>query len=262
MTIKTTYHQNLLKQIIDMKNLLRILILLLVVAGTSVSSYGQCSSVIKEETTFGDIQIVKTNWQYLVLRGGYSYGLELVHNEKGIKGIFTSKGGVSLEQGNDIMFLSSSGVRKIYKFVDFGEMDTESGQPVYTNTLELDIEAIRWFATNTMATIYIRNNTTLQMRKFSVNPDRKNEFQNFASCFLRAMSKGKINSTKVIASPTGPSKKTSPSDKPVSSGSDARPKEAKSDAELDGLYKDLSAMKAKVREEIQKEREKGDKANF
>ena len=74
------------------------------------------------------------------------------------------------------LIMSTDNTRKVYKFIAFGEMNTASGQPVYSNTLQLNLDAIKWFASNTMATIYVKNNTTRQMRKFSVNPDRKLEF--------------------------------------------------------------------------------------
>ena len=95
-----------------MKYFLRIITFLLICFFLNSNVSGQCDNAIKEETSFGRINIVKSNWQYLVLRGGYSYGIELINNEKGITGIFTSKGGVSLEQDNDVIFMSADNTRK------------------------------------------------------------------------------------------------------------------------------------------------------
>ena len=150
-------------------------------------------------------------------------------------------------------------------------MNTASGQPVYTNTLQLDEDAIKWFASNTMSTIYVRNNTTRQMRKFSVNPDRKNEFKGFAACFYKAIKKGDIVENKIKSSLGSPSaskpKNTAKAEKNTASSSNnsnsnssnVNAADIKNDEEVKSLTDELMATKARLREEIQKEKEKAEK---
>jgi len=99
--------------------------------------------------------MVKTNWQFLVVRGSYTYGLDLENTEDGIVANFTSKGGVELEEGDEIIFADAAQNREAYRFVDVGEVHSEGGLPINTNVLQLDKAAIERFAITRIAVIYI-----------------------------------------------------------------------------------------------------------
>ena len=140
----------------------------------------QCSDIIKSAQPFEDMVMVKTNWQFLVVRGSYTYGLDLENTEDGIIANFTSKGGVELDEGDEIIFADAAHNREPYRFVAMGEVHSEGGMPLNTNVLQLDKAAIERFASTRITVIYIKNNSRNEMRKFTVNANRQAEFQQMA----------------------------------------------------------------------------------
>jgi len=162
---------------------------------TTYELHAQCSDIIKSTQPFEDMVMVKTNWQFLVVRGSYTYGLDLENTEDGIIANFTSKGGVELEEGDEIIFADAAQNREPYRFVGMGKVHSEGGLPLNTNILQLDEAAIKRFASTRITVIYIKNNSRNEMRKFTVNANRQAEFQQMAKCFL-----GKISGTKIAPS--------------------------------------------------------------
>ena len=136
-----------------------------------------CGNIISENKKIGGTHLLRTSKQILVVRGNYTYSLELVNDEKGVSAVFTSKNGVDLNEGDEVIFMDNSNARKSYRFIKTGEITNKRGAPTQTNTLDLDLAAINWFASSTMKIIYIKNNISNRMVRFTVNANRQKEFK-------------------------------------------------------------------------------------
>ena len=176
-----------------MKSTLYKLLIITIAILTVVPSFSQnCTTAISEENEFADVHMLKSRLQLLIVRDLISYGLEIGNNDKGVQAIFHSRGGKSLEQDNEIIFMDNNKERRGYKFIDPGEMTQESGVPVYTNTLQLDLAALEWFSHSIITTIYLKNNTTNEMQKLTVQSSRQSEFLALARCYNDKLIKSKI----------------------------------------------------------------------
>ncbi|MEZ4951293.1 MAG: hypothetical protein R2784_18190 [Saprospiraceae bacterium] len=100
-------------------------------------------------------------------------------------------------------------------------MTKQGGAPIFQNDLKLDLEAIKWFSQGNIEVIYIKNNISNQMRKFTVNPNRQAEFGAQAMCFYQKLDKSMIKSDEVVgvdlSGNNRPISSTSGSKKPISS---------------------------------------------
>ena len=115
-----------------------------------------CGSLISQNKKIGGTHLLRTTEQILVVRGNYSYTLELVNDEKGISAKFTSKNGVDLNEGDEVIFMDNSRARKSYRFIETGEITNKRGAPTQTNVLDLDFAAINWFATATITPFILK----------------------------------------------------------------------------------------------------------
>ncbi|MFK7936094.1 MAG: hypothetical protein AB8G22_21450 [Saprospiraceae bacterium] len=152
------------------------------VTGTYLNAQN-CSGVIADDRKINGVHRLQTEVQTLVVRGNYSYSLELMSGAKGVIAKVYSKSGVEFNQGDEIIFMDANRTRRSYRFINMGELKREGATPVHINTLQMDLAAVKWFATNPINTIYIKNNISNQMRKFTVNASRQTEFQRLATCF-------------------------------------------------------------------------------
>ena len=132
----------------------------------------QCESLITDDRILNDIHVLKTTNQTLVVRGNYTYSLELHSGRQGITAKMYSKAGVEFNQDDEIIFLNKSGERRFYRFIEMGEMVRESGTPVYQNVLQMDLAAIDWMLETDVEVMYTKNNVSNQIRKFTINGSR------------------------------------------------------------------------------------------
>jgi len=77
-----------------------------------------CSRTIVDNKTINGTQVLKTEQVTLVVRGTYSYGIELMSDEKGITARFFSKGGVTFNLNDEIIFMDGNKNRKSYRFIE------------------------------------------------------------------------------------------------------------------------------------------------
>ena len=101
----------------------------------------------------------------LVVRGNYSYSIELSNDTRGVTAKMFSKGGEEFNQNDEIIFMDFNQIRKSYRFMEMGELSQDAGKPVHSNSLQLDLAAIEWLSGNDITTIYIKNNVSNQMRE-------------------------------------------------------------------------------------------------
>ena len=88
--------------------------------------------------------------------------------------------------------MDKDGVRKSYRFIDFGMMSRKGNSvPTHSNTLGLDLNAIQWLASTQITHIYLKNNISNQMRKFTLTKTRSLTFQKLAKDFLSTITKEK-----------------------------------------------------------------------
>jgi len=228
------------------------------------ASAQNCTNVIKDDRIISGTHILKTNPVTLVVRGNYTYSIMLMSDSKGITAKMFSKGGVSFNQDDEIIFMDNTSQRKSYRFIETGELKRGKGTPTYENILALDMAAIKWFATSNINTIYIKNNISNEMRKFTVNQSRQTDFRVGAVCFNNTIDKDKIVATAPASTSIGSPKTSKSSNAPISATrpSGSKPTNIKdlNDKELADLYAELRATKERVKQEIQAEKDKGEQA--
>ena len=115
-----------------MKQLTALLTLIFLSSLFSIS-YGQsCSSVIVDNVVVGGAQLLKTKPITLVVRGNYSYSMELMANDHGIQAKMSSLAGVELNQDDEIIFMNIADKRKSFRFIEMGEI-SKKGCLLYTS---------------------------------------------------------------------------------------------------------------------------------
>jgi len=205
-----------------------------------------CGSWIAENKFVGNFQQIKTKSQTLVVRGNYSYAIEFMNDKKGVVAQVFSKNGVEFNQEDEIIFVDQASNRKSYRFVGMGEVVRQGGTPVYQNILQLDLAAISWFSSSIITTIYIKNNISNEMRKFTVNGSRQADFKSSITCFDNTLDKSKVNNTVLKGNDYTPRKAGSAGskkNKPISSTSSGTRKVADISLLND---EELSSLKQKI----------------
>ncbi|MFN7119815.1 MAG: hypothetical protein ACK4TA_23680, partial [Saprospiraceae bacterium] len=197
-----------------MKHLSSLLIALFTYFGWANLFAQDCTAFITKNVTIGGKHIVQSQSQVLVVRGSYSYSLEFISDEKGITAKVFSKGGVELNQEDEVIFVDSNNVRRSYRFIEMVELTKEGNMPVYQNLLQLNLAAIEWFSSADIAIIYIKNNTNKEMRKFTVVPERQVDFRRLSTCFYQQLDPTKVVDMKLPDSEL-PSAPKLTSDKPA-----------------------------------------------
>jgi hypothetical protein len=180
-----------------MKHLPAIALLLYFLSGITTANAQECNALIVRNVNIGGTHIVQTVSQVLVVRGNYSYSIELLNDDKGLRAKIISKSGVEFNQEDEIIFVDSTMERRSYRFVEMGEMITDGSVPIYQNVLQLNMTAVEWLAASFITTIYIRNNVSKEMRKFTVNPNRQSEFRQLATCFYQTLDPSKVVDVKI-----------------------------------------------------------------
>ena len=226
------------------------------------NAQSQCEALIVEDKVIDGTHVLRTINQTLVVRGNYTYSMELRSNSKGITAKLFSKAGVEFNQDDEIIFMDDNGMRRSYRFVGMGEMEREGGTPVYHNILQLDLAAIQWFANSGINVLYIKNNISNQMRKFTINESRQSEFKQLAACFNQRLDKEKVNDVELVDNEikVEPSvKQEAKPDSPSSTGNPSRTASNPSnDQEVDELRRELRDVKEKLRQEIAAEKTKAE----
>jgi len=95
-----------------------------------------CSKLIAEDKNIEGTHILRMKTQTLVVRGTYSYSIELMTDDKGVIARVYSKAGVDFNLGDEIIFMDNNNIRKSYRFIEMGEMSTEGTTPVHSNILQ------------------------------------------------------------------------------------------------------------------------------
>ncbi len=218
-----------------------------------------CGPFIEKELNVGGLHMLRTIPLTIVIRGTYTYSIQLTNDEKGLRAKVISRGGVEFNQDDEIIFMDVNTVRKGYRFVGAGETKDDNGTPEYINYLQINLAAVQWFSEADINTIYIKNNISKEMRKFTVNPNRMTDFRIMADCFNRRLNKSAVvdvataerDYTKPGAGDTGllTSKPDAGAAKPPA-GSAEKPATqgaAGTDQELDALRGDLAQTKEQIR---------------
>ncbi len=112
-----------------------------------------CAGIIVEDKVIGSMHLLRSSPQTIVVRGTYTYSIDLRNDNAGIVARVYSKGGELFNQNDELIFIDVNNARHSYRFIQMGEMLRDGGAPVHQNTLRLDLAAIEWFANNQIATI-------------------------------------------------------------------------------------------------------------
>ncbi|NJK84491.1 MAG: hypothetical protein HC912_12575 [Saprospiraceae bacterium] len=232
-------------------------IVLLLVCGLSHAQ--NCASLIAEDKTIKDINILRMHPTTLVVRGNYSYALTLQNETKGVVAKVISKAGELLNRDDEVIFMDVNQVRKSYRFVETGNNSNNGGTPISENILQLDLDAAKWLASTSIVTIYIKNNVENQMRKFTVIENRQQELKQMAVCFVEKLNPDFVNDVKVDADVksmalTSPS--TDIAESPSSSNNATKTASPNTDGEVKDLQAQLQSTKQQLRIEIEEEKKK------
>ena len=237
-----------------MKTVYHILLLLIFPLYTNVSYAQNCSSLISQNKTLSGTQILSTDQFTVIVRGSYSYAMSFNSDERGVTINMYSKGGVTFNLDDEIIFMDANKTRKSYRFVELGFKEKQSTTPVHYNTLQLDLEAARWFANNNITIFYIKNNVSNQMRKMTVTGTRQTDIRSFATCFLRSLDEEGVKDVKLTGNDLSTRSKANNANKPISSTKSKVRAVADisqlNDEELAQLQKELMEEKQKIKELI------------
>ncbi len=89
-----------------MKNLLNNLLLLsLMLLFFAYDTQAQCTSLIDVNKKIGGTHILHAKRQTLVVRGNYTYSIQIINTEKGVMARVISKGGVEFNQDDEVIFM-------------------------------------------------------------------------------------------------------------------------------------------------------------
>ncbi|MEL7220766.1 MAG: hypothetical protein AAGJ93_05565, partial [Bacteroidota bacterium] len=226
-----------------------------------------CNQYISDDRIIGRTHLLRSEQTTLVVRGNYSYSISLSSDDKGITAQMESAGGVEFNQDDEVIFMDANRTRRSYRFVGMGEMNRQGGIPVQTNVLQLDVTALEWFAAKSITTIYLKNNISNEMRKFTLTSNRLNAFNAMAACFYSVLDPSKVvdkgEAGLLIPSSTSGARTDSAAEAAATSGgsSPAQNRQAAApttDEEVTNLSRDLTETKERLRAEIADERRKAD----
>ncbi|MEM9992154.1 MAG: hypothetical protein AAF738_10345, partial [Bacteroidota bacterium] len=154
---------------------------------------------IAEDKKINNTHILRSQDQTMVVRGNYSYTIALMNDNRGVLAKVISKAGERLNRGDEVIFMDVNQVRKAYRFIEAPRTNRSSDTPVYENILQLDMAAIQWFSSTAIGTLYLKNNTSNQMRKLTVAGGRQAEFKQKAVCFTQRLDPNLVKDVKVDA---------------------------------------------------------------
>jgi len=221
-------------------------------------SHSQCSNWIIDNAVVAGNQLVKTKPMTLVVRGNYTYSIEFKATDRGIQAKMVSKAGVEFNQDDEVIFMDRLETRKSYRFTEMGELKRVGSTPIHENLLQMDMAAIKWMNSTPPTTIYIKSNTSNEMRKFTVNPNRQAEFTQLIKCFYNTLDPSKVKDIKL----EGNDLSARSGSRAISSTSAGPRKVADisllNDKELGDLKAQLAEAKIALKTEIENERKKAD----
>ncbi len=219
-----------------------------------------CDQIIADNRMLKGIQLLTTQQFTLIIRGTYSYSIEFINDELGITAKMFSKGGVQFNRDDEIIFMDANRNRKSYRFINMNVIEKQGNTPVHQNILQLDLAAIKWFANASIHTFYIKNNTSNQMRKMTVNPNRQADLMKQANCFLQYLDEGGIREVNLTTSNRPTTRTITQSGDPISATTPTSIRTTDisqlNDEELAQLQRELVETKRKLRAEIEAERKK------
>jgi len=154
----------------------------LMVSGQSVSPQS-CDEFIDEVTNLDGIPHVRTIVLTVVSRFNYEYSIEFLSDDKGIYGGMRSKGGVALNQGDELILADSGNVRMAFQFFEFEQTVIEGDTPLSRNFFQMDKAAMEWLANSYISVIWLKDNIKKEIRKFKLDEDRKLYLNKMAACF-------------------------------------------------------------------------------
>ncbi|MEL6973077.1 MAG: hypothetical protein AAFO02_23135, partial [Bacteroidota bacterium] len=222
-----------------------------------------CDQHIADDRIIAGTHILRSVQTTMVVRGNYSYALALMSDDKGITARMESSGGIEFNQDDEVIFMDANQVRRSYRFIGMGEMERQGGIPVHTNLLQLDMTALQWFSDNNITTIYLKNNISNEMRKFTLTSNRLQAFNTMARCFYQVLDPNKVvdkGEAGLLIPSANPGARTSSAAPSGTGGANtgSRPAAPTSDDELVDLRRQLSETKDRLRNEIDAERRKAD----
>ncbi len=169
----------------------------------SLSAQSDKGEFIVQNLKNEKVHILETKKIVLVVRANYSYALQLINDEEGLRARFVSFDGVLPDRGDELIFLSQEN-RKNFLFVANPKKVSKSGRPQYSNFFYLSESDLQWFKSNKIQKIYIKDTDQMEMRKFTLSTKRQTELKEMVMAFDKHLDRSKILSKPAILSYKSP----------------------------------------------------------
>ncbi len=121
----------------------------------------------------------------VIKRQTYEYSLKFFVNPDGIIGTAYSEGGEVFNLNDELIFINSKNERASFRFQSAAAVSPETNS--MNASFALNMEQLKWMASATITTAFIKNNIKNQMLKFSINEERAAYLNTTVNCILKMM---------------------------------------------------------------------------
>ena len=194
--------------------------------------------------------MVKSIERYLVNRGDYAYRFSI---QKGLKGGIVeigSRGGEPLAKDDQIIFKFIGGESIVKKFLGLPTREAENNNTIAVNTVNITESELARLATELVQQIHVRNFEKLEVRRFTLDGQRRLELKDMAECVGIAIGLDQTMDFEAMASAATARQANSAASANNTAVTGKGSSKPLTDAELKNLEQELAATKSKLRAEI------------
>lgn len=179
-------------------------------AGPSLFAQQGCNTVFDQKVSMSDRQKIRSKSIIVHSQTSLSYQFVLQVDDDGIILEVTSTDEHPLEKGNTkIMLISTSGEKRLYDFISTAEQIKVGNRKGYQNSIQLNMENLKWLAVNKVRTLRLVDMTVSKMYVRPVSSTRQEELKNTAYCLTQVINQDllpykEVNVTIAGAKKSGP----------------------------------------------------------
>lgn len=220
------------------------------------TAYNQCDQLIRSNFLRGQTQFITTVERDLVVRGDFTYRVQLVSDARGIMLKMVSVDGMLLQRGDELILIDQTGKRQSLVFTERGTVTNNNNIPVSENFVSLSIGDLEWLSEVRIPHFFLRKSHENVMRKISVHSSRGGEFQQMVRCVLEVIDLDHI----AVFEPAQITHASAPSSRPPTSTPASRPAGTtpSDDSEIQELQTEFVQTRERLRREIEAEHKRAD----
>jgi hypothetical protein len=143
-------------------------------------SNSDCNSIITKSKTS-----IRSDRLTLVRRGDYSYSIRFATQDGNILAFLTSENGVELKKRDELILMTTDRSRIQFTFCLSQSLSNPTNKAINEQWFEMDHEDLVWLVSNSIKSIYIKDNGANRMIKFNVDVKRQKALKKLAFCFLK-----------------------------------------------------------------------------